>query len=213
MALDISAIRNDYKLKELDEKNVELNPFSQFKVWFDEMLNSKLKEPTAFVLATSTPDGKPSARALLLKAFNENGFIFYTNYESRKGKELEANPYASMLFYWSELERQIRIEGKIEKVSQKTSEEYFITRPYKSRLGAWASHQSSVIGGRSEIIKKFFEYLIKFHSKNIPLPPFWGGYILFPDNFEFWQGRANRLHDRIRYRKENSIWIIERLSP
>jgi pyridoxamine 5'-phosphate oxidase len=210
---EISDIRKDYTQKELDENNTEANPFDQFDIWFKEMLDSKLPEPTAVTLATATKDGKPSARVLLLKGYNKDGFIFYTNYGSRKGKEIEENNSGALLFFWPELEREIRIEGYIEKVSQKASEDYFKTRPYKSRVGAWASKQSSVIPGRSEIIKKFFKYLLKFHSKNIPLPNFWGGYILKPEVFEFWQGRANRLHDRIRYRKENSQWIKERLSP
>jgi pyridoxamine-phosphate oxidase len=210
---EISDIRKDYTQKELDENNTEANPFDQFDIWFKEMLDSKLHEPTAVILATATKYGKPSARALLLKGYNKDGFIFYTNYGSRKGKEIEENNSGALLFFWPELERQIRIEGYIEKVSQKASNDYFKTRPFKSRVGAWASRQSSVIPGRSEIIKKFFKYLLKFHSKNIPLPDFWGGYILKPEVFEFWQGRANRLHDRIRYRKENSQWIKERLSP
>jgi len=211
--IDISSIRKDYKLKELSEKQVEQSPFEQFDIWFKEMMNSKLPEPTAVTLATSTPDGKPSARVLLLKGYNQDGFIFFTNYESRKGKEIETNNSGALLFFWPELERQIRIEGRIEKISKSASEDYFVTRPYKSRLGAWASKQSSVIPNRTEIIKKFFKYLIKFHSRNIPLPDFWGGYILKPEVFEFWQGRTSRLHDRVRYRNENGLWIIERLSP
>jgi pyridoxamine-phosphate oxidase len=210
---EISVIRKDYKFKELSERNTEDNPFDQFEIWFNEMLNSKLHEPTAVTLATASKGGKPSARVLLLKGYNKDGFIFYTNYGSRKGNEIEENNSGALLFFWPELERQIRIEGKIERVSQKASEDYFKTRPYKSRIGAWASNQSSVISSRSEIIKKFFKYLLKFHSKNIPLPEFWGGYILKPDTFEFWQGRASRLHDRIRYRKNGINWIKERLSP
>lgn len=209
----ISDIRKEYTQKALDKNNTEANPFDQFDIWFKEMLDSKLHEPTAVILATATKDGKPSARALLLKGYNKDGFIFYSNYGSRKGKEIEENNSGALLFFWPELERQIRIEGFIEKVSQKASDDYFKTRPYKSRVGAWASAQSSVIPGRSEILKKFFKYLLKFHSKNIPLPDFWGGYILIPEVFEFWQGRASRLHDRIRFRKESNDWIKERLSP
>jgi len=210
---EISSLRKEYKLRELSEKNVDENPFEQFDIWFKEMLNSNIPEPTAMILATAAKEGKPSARTLLLKAFNKDGFIFYTNYESRKGKEIEENNSGALLFFWPELERQIRIEGTIKKLSQSTSNDYFKTRPYKSRIGAWASKQSSVIPDRAEIIKKFFKYLIKFHSRNIPLPDFWGGYILIPDLFEFWQGRASRLHDRVSYRKETGKWIIERLSP
>jgi pyridoxamine 5'-phosphate oxidase len=209
----IQDLRRNYKLKSLDRKEVNEDPFEQFSAWFEEALNSHLPEPNAMILATSTKEGKPSIRTLLLKGFDENGFTFYTNYESRKGKELCENNNASILFFWPELERQIRLEGITEKISKEESEKYYRTRPFKSKVGAWASAQSSVIENRFVIIKKFFKYLIKFHSTEIPLPPFWGGYILKPDNFEFWQGRANRLHDRVRYRKADNGWIIERLSP
>jgi pyridoxamine 5'-phosphate oxidase len=209
----IQDLRKNYKLKSLDQKDVLENPYEQFSLWFEETLNSQLPEPNAMILATATKDGKPSVRALLLKGYDENGFIFYTNYESRKGKEIAFNNNASILFFWPELERQIRLEGTVEKISPEESKRYFDTRPYKSRIGAWASNQSEVIENRFFIVKKFLKYFIKFHSKDIPLPPYWGGYILKPDVFEFWQGRANRLHDRVRYRLENKIWKIERLSP
>ena len=206
-------LRRNYKYKSLDQKDVELNPFEQFSIWFEEAINSQLYEPNAMILATASKEGKPSVRALLLKGFDEIGFVFYTNYEGRKGKELDENNNASILFYWAELERQVRLEGKVEKISKEESEKYFKTRPFKSRVGAWASAQSTVIESRSVIIKKFIKYLFKFHSNDVPLPPYWGGYILKPDVFEFWQGRANRLHDRVRYRKGDTEWIIERLSP
>jgi pyridoxamine 5'-phosphate oxidase len=209
----IQDLRKNYKLKSLDQKDVLENPYEQFSVWFEETLNSHLPEPNAMILATATKDGKPSIRTLLLKGYDENGFIFYTNYESRKGKELANNKNASILFFWPELERQIRLEGTVEKIPQEESKKYFDTRPYKSRIGAWASNQSEVIENRFYIVKKFIKYFIKFHSKDIPLPPYWGGYLLKPDTFEFWQGRANRLHDRVMYRFENKIWKIERLSP
>lgn len=209
----IEELRKNYKLKSLDQKDVLENPFEQFSIWFEEAMNSDLPEPNAMILATATKNGKPSVRTLLLKGFDEKGFIFYTNYESRKGKELAENDNASILFYWAELERQIRLEGKVEKISKEESKRYFDTRPYKSRIGAWASNQSEVIENRFIIIKKFLKYFIKFHSKNIPLPPYWGGYILIPEIFEFWQGRANRLHDRVRYSKNNGKWEIVRLSP
>lgn len=209
----LADLRENYKLKSLGIDDVDLNPFKQFETWFNEVLDSEIPEPNAMVLATANKDCRPSARVLLLKGFDESGFVFYTNYESRKGKELYENKFASLLFFWVELERQIRIEGTVEKVTKEESEKYFKTRPYKSRLGAWASNQSEVIPGRITIIKKFLDYLVKFHSKDIPLPSYWGGYRLTPENFEFWQGRANRLHDRIRYRKEKENWIIERLSP
>ncbi|MDD5361225.1 MAG: pyridoxamine 5'-phosphate oxidase [Ignavibacteria bacterium] len=206
-------IRINYKQKSLGITDVELNPYTQFEKWFDETMKSQILEPTAFILATADKNAKPSVRALLMKGFDEMGFYFYTNYESRKGKELEQNNQASIMFFWSELERQIRIEGKVYKLSQEESFKYFKTRPFKSRVGAWASNQSTVIGSRMTIVMKFLNYFMKFHSKDIPLPPYWGGYILKPEIFEFWQGRANRLHDRIRYRKEDDNWIIERLSP
>jgi pyridoxamine 5'-phosphate oxidase len=206
-------IRINYKQKSLGIKDAALNPFVQFETWFDETMKSGILEPTAFILATADKNAKPSVRALLMKGFDDKGFYFYTNYESRKGKELEENNQASIMFFWSELERQIRIEGKVYKLSQEESFKYFKTRPFKSRVGAWASNQSTVINSRMTIVMKFLNYLMKFHSKDIPLPPYWGGYILKPEVFEFWQGRANRLHDRIRYKKENDNWIIERLSP
>jgi len=206
---EISVIRKDYKFKELSEKNTEDNPFEQFEIWFNEMLNSKLPEPTAVTLATATKGGKPSARVLLLKGYNKDGFIFYTNYGSRKGNEIEENNSGALLFFWPELERQIRLEGTVNKISQQESARYFDTRPYKSRIGAWSSNQSEVIENRFFIVKKFLKYFIKFHSKDIPLPPFWGGYILKPEVFEFWQGRTNRLHDRVRYAFTDGKWKIE----
>ncbi|MCX7833412.1 MAG: pyridoxamine 5'-phosphate oxidase [Ignavibacteria bacterium] len=210
---NLEDLRKTYKLKSLDTKEVKLNPFEQFSDWFDEVLNSGLIEPNAMILATADKNGKPSARTLLLKGFSDKGFVFYTNYESRKGREIAENNKATILFYWPELERQVRIEGIVEKISRKESERYFKTRPFTSKIGAWASNQSEVINSRFTIIKKFLYYLAKFHSKDIPIPDFWGGYVLIPDNFEFWQGRPSRLHDRIRYRLENGLWIIERLSP
>jgi pyridoxamine 5'-phosphate oxidase len=209
----IQDLRKNYRLKSLDQKDVLENPFEQFSLWFEESMSSQLPEPNAMILATATKEGKPSVRALLLKGFDENGFIFYTNYESRKGKELAGNNNASILFFWAELERQIRIEGKVEKISSEESKKYFDTRPYKSRIGAWASNQSEVIENRFVIVRKFLNYFVKFHSRDIPLPTYWGGYILKPDTFEFWQGRANRLHDRVRYKSEDNRWKIERLSP
>jgi len=210
---NLSDLRRNYKLKSLDKKDVCLNPFEQFSKWFDEVLASNLIEPNALILATADKSAKPSVRTLLLKEFSDKGFVFYTNYESRKGKEISENNQGSILFYWPELERQVRLEGKVEIISEQNSYNYFKTRPFKSRVGAWASNQSEVIESRFIIVKKFLYYLAKFHSKEIPLPPYWGGYILIPEVFEFWQGRESRLHDRIRYRNFNGEWIIERLSP
>jgi pyridoxamine 5'-phosphate oxidase len=209
----IQDIRTNYKQKSLDVKDAALDPFDQFDKWFNDMMKSEILEPTAFILATADKNARPSARALLMKGYDGQGFFFYTNYESRKGKEIAENNQAAMLFFWPELERQIRIEGKVKRVSEDESYAYFKTRPFKSKVGAWASNQSTVINSRMTIIKKFFQYLAKFHSKVIPLPPYWGGYKLIPDRFEYWQGRENRLHDRVSYRLEKDNWIIERLSP
>jgi len=164
-------------------------------------------------LSTSTKKGKPSSRIVLLKQWNEEGFIFYTNYKSRKGKELFINPHATILFYWQILFRQIRIEGTLRKVTKKNSEEYFHTRPYESQIGAWASHQSEVIENREALEKKFKEMKERFSKGNVPLPPYWGGYILNPNRFEFWQGQNNRLHDRILFTRSKNNWNIARLSP
>ena len=199
--------------RKLSESQVKPDPLDQFSVWFDDASKAGFIDFTAMSLATSSKDGKPSVRMVLLKKFDEKGFEFFTNYESRKGKDMKENPVACILFYWDKLERQVRIEGKIEKVSKKESEDYFNTRPFKSRLGAWASHQSTVIESRSVVIKEFVKYLMKFGSKDIPLPPHWGGYRLIPEMYEFWQGRTNRLHDRIIYTKRNDKWEIKRLAP
>ena len=209
---EIQNLRRQYSKSTLSASSVSKDPFKQFEKWFQDVLNSGFLEPNAMTLATASKTGKPSARIVLLKGIHDNGFVFYTNYKSKKGKEIEENPYGSLLFYWDKLERQIRIEGIIEKVSQKESEEYFNTRPYKSRVGAWASRQSSVIESRSAIVKEFLKYMMKFKT-HVPLPDVWGGYRLLPETFEFWQGRPNRLHDRIRYTKNKTGWKIDRLAP
>ncbi|HWA06050.1 MAG TPA: pyridoxamine 5'-phosphate oxidase [Ignavibacteria bacterium] len=209
---EIQSLRRQYSRSTLSASSVSKDPFKQFEKWFQDVLNSGFLEPNAMTLATASKSGKPSARVVLLKGIHDSGFVFYTNYKSRKGKDIEENPYGCLLFFWDKLERQIRIEGKIEKVSQKESEEYFNTRPYKSRVGAWASKQSSVIESRSVIVKEFLKYMMKFKT-HVPLPDVWGGYRLLPDTFEFWQGRPNRLHDRVRYSKVKSGWKIERLAP
>jgi len=198
--------------EKLTVSSVDKDPLNQFKLWYNEVLKSDFIEPTAMTLATASKDGKPSARMLLLKGYDERGFVFYTNYNSRKGKELDENPYGCLLFYWDKFKRQVRIDGKIEKVTKEESEAYFKTRAYKSRLGAWASNQSSVIESRTVIVKEFLKYLLKFRT-DVPLPEYWGGYRLIPEVYEFWQGRENRLHDRIRYIKEKEGWKIERLAP
>lgn len=206
-------LRRSYSLKKLDEKEADQNPFIQFKKWMEEALNSQLFEPTAMTLATSTKSGIPSCRIVLLKGFDEDGFIFFTNYGSRKSKELNENPSAVLLFFWQELERQVRIEGRVEKISRQISEAYFNSRPLESRLGAWASPQSEVIPSRQYLEEKFDEMRKKYPDGNVPLPPNWGGFRLIPHSFEFWQGRENRLHDRIFYSLINNSWKISRLAP
>jgi pyridoxamine 5'-phosphate oxidase len=209
---DLSKLRKQYSKSSLSVSSVNKDPFKQFDKWMLEVLRSGFYEPNAMTIATADKNGKPSARVVLLKGIDNTGFLFFTNYKSEKGKDIEQNPYGSLLFYWDKLERQVRIDGKLEKVSKEESEAYFNTRPYKSRLGAWASKQSTVIESRSVIVKEFLKYMVKFRN-HVPLPDYWGGYRLIPDSFEFWQGRPNRLHDRIRYTKLKKQWKIERLSP
>jgi len=208
----LSDIRRDYTKESFSEKTALANPFEQFKIWFEEAVGAEMLEPNALVLSTVGKNMKPSSRVLLLKNVDERGFIFYTNYESRKGREIEENPNASILFYWDKLEKQVRIEGILEKITSEESYTYFQTRPYSSRLGAWASKQSEVLKSRFTLMRKVAELMIKYKN-DVPLPPFWGGYRLIPDAFEFWQGRASRLHDRIKYSKNTTSWKIERLSP
>lgn len=198
----------------LDEKEVDSSPFRQFEIWFKQAEAAVPILPNAMTLATATKDGTPSARVVLLKDFDESGFVFYTNYESAKGKELEANPVAALCFYWSELGRQVRITGTIARTSREESDAYFHTRPIDSQLGAWASNQSEVIAGRAALLAKMEEMSTKYEGKNIPLPPYWGGYRVTPVVIEFWQNRSSRLHDRIRYRLvDGARWVIERLEP
>lgn len=197
----------------LSKNNTAKNPFIQFEKWYNEQLKSGGTEPTAVVLATSGSNNIPSARVVLLKEYNSSGFVFYTNYDSKKGVEIAANPVASLLFYWAELQRQIRIQGKVEKLSLQESESYFKSRPRESQLSAWASNQSREISSRSILDNEFESYKKKFEEEDIPLPGYWGGYRVIPFYFEFWQGRENRLHDRLCYRKENDGWKIFRLAP
>jgi pyridoxamine 5'-phosphate oxidase len=209
----IAAIRKDYKLKTLTEADIDVNPIRQFGKWWDEAINSDIDDVNAMTLATATLQGRPSARIVLLKGYNENGFAFFTNYDSHKGIELAANPQACLVFFWKELERQIRIEGITEKVTTQESDAYFFSRPEGSRVGAWASPQSKVIT-RQEIEKNVQKYEQGFTDHIIDRPPFWGGYRIKPQLIEFWQGRPDRLHDRIQYSiQENGTWKIERLAP
>ena len=211
--INIADIRKEYKLKLLLEKDVDTNPIRQFQQWWNEALNSNIEEPNAMALATTNKHAKPSARIVLLKGLSNDGFVFYTNYESRKAGELKENPHAALLFFWKELERQVRIEGSITKTSEQESAEYFSSRPQLSKIGAWSSPQSSVIPSRDELEKNVSKYQQQFGDGEIPRPPHWGGYIVKPTVIEFWQGRRNRLHDRLQYTLSNDKWIIERLAP
>jgi pyridoxamine 5'-phosphate oxidase len=208
----LEKLRGNYSGKKLDEKGVKNNPFEQFSLWLEEAINSGITEPNSMILSTSSKTNKPNARVVLLKEISDGGFIFYTNYDSEKAKELKENPNAFVLFFWRELGRQIRIAGKVKKISKKESEDYFKTRPYESKIAAWISKQSSVIPDRNFLINKFNIYKEKFEY-DVPLPPEWGGYALYPKYFEFWQGRLNRLHDRIVYKKQKNDWKILRLAP
>jgi len=211
---NVADLRRNYTRAGLNETEADSNPFTQFQTWFDQALAADLPEPNAMTLATATAAGKPSARIVLLKGFDEDGFVFYTNYASQKGQQLTNNPWASLVFWWAELERQVRIEGRVEKVSQAESEEYFASRPLGSRLGAWASPQSQVIYSRAVLEDKIAELETKYDEETIPKPPNWGGYRLIPTEIEFWQGRPNRLHDRLRYRQQgDGSWLRERLAP
>jgi len=210
---NISNPRNTYSLKELSEESVSSNPIEQFTIWMNEAIESKLLEPNAMILATASKKGIPSARTVLLKGFDEKGFVFYTNYKSSKARDLDENPNAALLFLWAELERQIRISGKVVQVSREVSEHYFHSRPREHQLGTWASWQSRVLENRNELEKRFEEMKKRFEDKEIPLPPFWGGYQVIPQRIEFWQGRESRLHDRICYTLIDGKWKIERLSP
>jgi pyridoxamine 5'-phosphate oxidase len=196
----------------LSEEDVQPNPIDQFRIWFDQAQHAELPEPNAMTVASVDADGKPSARTVLIKEVTNEGFVFFTNYESRKGQALTANPQAALLFFWPELERQIRVEGSVEKISEKESDDYFHSRPLDSRIGAWASPQSQVISGRTQLVTKAAEYALKF-ALNPPRPPHWGGFRVKPEALEFWQGRPSRLHDRIQYLKNNDAWTIQRLAP
>ncbi len=214
MDKSVAQLRKDYTLQGLSISEVDSNPFIQFKIWFDEAREAELLEPNAMTLATCTRDGKPSARMVLLKDFDTRGFVFYTNYSSRKGQELAENPQGCLVFWWDQLERQVRICGRIEKVSENESDEYFHSRPFHSRLGAWVSHQSQVIENREVLEQRMQEYKAQYPNQDIPRPPHWGGLRMIPTEIEFWQGRSSRLHDRLLYTLcEDGSWKIERLSP
>jgi pyridoxamine 5'-phosphate oxidase len=214
MEKTVADLRKDYTLEGLSETESDPNPFIQFKKWFEQALAAQLPEPNAMTLATATPDGQPSARMVLLKDFDEQGFVLFTNYNSHKGQELAANPHAALVFWWAELERQVRIVGTVEKISSEQSDSYFEMRPPNSRLGAWASNQSEVIPGREVLEQQLQEFQQKYENQEVPRPPHWGGYRVIPREIEFWQGRPSRLHDRLLYTHlDHSNWKIERLSP
>ncbi|MEY4115034.1 MAG: pyridoxamine 5-phosphate oxidase [Bacteroidota bacterium] len=211
--MDISSIRKDYQLKSLSEEDVAANPFDQFAQWWDQAVKSEIDEVNAMTLATVDQHNRPSARIVLLKDFNASGFVFYTNYESDKGKQIEQNPHACLVFFWKELERQVRIEGICEQVSSAESDAYFQSRPVGSRIGASVSPQSRVIADRSILSDRVAAMERQFPTGEIPRPAHWGGYRLIPASIEFWQGRSSRLHDRIKYLREDGAWSIVRLAP
>ncbi len=202
----------DYKKSSLDINNLCKNPTEQFNKWFEEAIKAGFPDPNAMCLSTANKNGKPSSRMVLLKDFDNNGFVFYTNYESRKAADIEENPYGALLFFWDVLERQVRIEGRIEKISIEESDKYFQTRPYTSKIGAWASKQSRELRSRFTLLREVAKLMLKYPIY-VPLPPNWGGYRLIPELFEFWQGRPNRLHDRFQYRLIEYNWEIKRLYP
>ena len=209
---DLSALRKSYERAELDESASASEPLKQFSTWLDEAIAAQLPEPNAMTLATVGPDGRPSTRVVLIKGFDARGIVWYTNYDSRKGRELASNPYAALQFHWVELERVVRIEGHVEKVSAEESDAYYRSRPLDSRLGAWASPQSQVITSRAVLVANAAKAAAQ-HGLNPPRPPHWGGFRLQPDRWEFWQGRKSRLHDRLRYRLVEGTWQRERLAP
>ena len=209
----VARLRKEYTRAGLKESDAASDPIDQFRSWFDEALAADLHEPNAMTLATATPDGRPSARVILLKAFDERGFVFYTSYEGRKGGELEANPNCALVFYWGELERQVRVEGRASRVPKEKSDEYFGSRPRGSQLGAWASEQSRPVEGRDALEERLRALEAQYEGREVPRPPFWGGYRVEPEVIEFWQGRESRLHDRLVYHRSGSSWRRERLQP
>lgn len=210
--IDIAALRSEYVQATLNETDVCADPMDQFRQWLNQAVLSNALEPSAMTLATTSNDGIPSARIVLLKGA-DTGFVFFTNYQSQKGQELDTNPHAAILFFWPELERQVRIQGSVVQLSNEESNAYFVTRPRESQIGAWSSKQSTVVTSREYLDDSFAQYSSQFANNEVPKPSFWGGYRLQPSSIEFWQGRASRMHDRIRYRQVLGKWITERLSP
>ena len=210
--MDLHNIRADYSKQELSEQECDASPLVQFERWLNEAVRAEVNESTAMNVATVGEDGRPSSRMVLLKEVNAQGFVFFSNYLSRKGRALSAHPFAALTFFWPELERQVRVEGRVVLLDEAASDEYFKSRPYTSRIGAWASEQSSVIAGKSVLVARAAAVGLK-HPISVPRPPHWGGYVVLPERLEFWQGRPSRLHDRIQYRLENESWLKERLAP
>lgn len=211
--MSLADLRTEYARHGLTEAEAGPDPLALFHRWFGQALAASVPEPNAMTLATATPDGRPSARVVLLKVCDDRGLTFFTNYRSRKGRELANNPHAAVVFFWHAVERQVRVEGAVEQVTAAESDDYFATRPADSRLGAWASDQSEVIPGRDELERRHREFLARYPDGKVPRPPHWGGYRLVPAVWEFWQGRPGRLHDRLRYRRAAGGWVRDRLSP
>ncbi len=214
MDSSIADLRQNYTLAGLSQGDLDSDPIAQFNVWFQQALDADLLEPNAMTIATATPDGKPTARIVLLKGVDKRGFVFYTNYESQKGQQLIANPYAALVFLWDKLERQVRVEGKVVKLDREESEAYFHSRPKASQLGAWASDQSRVIPNREVLEQKLEDLQTQYKDETVPIPEHWGGFRVIPNRIEFWQGRPSRLHDRLVYNlQDDGNWQVRRLSP
>jgi pyridoxamine 5'-phosphate oxidase len=209
----IAALRREYAKEALDEQSVAPDPIMQFRIWFDQALEARIADANAMTLATVSQDGRPSARVVLIKDISDEGLSFFTNYLSAKARDLEAVPYGALVFYWAELERQVRFEGQVERVPDRVSDEYFATRPRASQIGAWASAQSEVVESRAALEKELAQLDQRYAEGEVPRPDHWGGYILKPESAEIWQGRPGRLHDRIRYTLEDEAWRVERLAP
>ena len=211
--MSIADLRKDYTLRGFDITDADANPLAQFRTWFDTAVQAGLPEPNAMTLATATPEGRPSARIVLLKGLDARGFVFYSNYESRKGRELTSNPFAALVFLWDELERQVRIEGAVEQVAAAEADAYFASRPWGSRIGAWASAQSTPLANRAALDDQYAALAAQYEGQDVPRPPHWGGFRVVPERFEFWQGRRSRLHDRIVFSRTDDGWDTTRICP